>query len=143
MIYTETFPTLDALQRFAKRLAVQLNPGMVVTLSGPLGVGKTTFVQAIGHALGIQGRMVSPTFTILKIYPYSQGRLLHMDAYRLEGTAAIGLEEESGPDTLTFIEWPERLSQLPEGERISIVLSMDAAMVRTLTLTTDAKVTFQ
>src|SRR5699024_7894239 len=66
----------------ATKLAEQLEPGDVVTLSGNLGAGKTTFTKGIATGLGVKRAVTSPTFTIIKEY---KGRfpLYHIDAYRL------------------------------------------------------------
>lgn len=112
---TFTIRRIEDLQPFVKTLLPLLTLGTLVTLSGPLGVGKTTLVQAIAKQLGIQTRIISPTFTIMKTYPLTRfnGRLLHVDAYRLENSPSFGLEDEMGDDTITMIEWSEKLMTLP------------------------------
>jgi tRNA threonylcarbamoyladenosine biosynthesis protein TsaE len=90
-----------------------------VTLNGPLGVGKTTLVQEMAKQLGVKSRVISPTFTIMKVYSLElmKGRLLHVDAYRLEKSPSFGLDEEMGEDTITMIEWPEKLSTIPSANQ--------------------------
>ena len=75
---------LEETIALGNRLGLLLQPNMLLTLSGDLGAGKTTFTKGIGQGLGITKVINSPTFTILKQY---QGRLnlSHFDAYRLEG----------------------------------------------------------
>jgi tRNA threonylcarbamoyladenosine biosynthesis protein TsaE len=135
-----TVPSLDRLKALAELLARHLRLGMVVTLSGPLGVGKTTFVQFLAATLGVKQRVISPTFTIMKTYPLLKGRFLHVDAYRLEGAGSFGLEDEVGEDTITMIEWPEKLSIIPFGKRIDITLSFLDETKRLLVLESDEKV---
>ncbi len=135
-----TVTSLASLQSLAKQLAGHLRLGMVVTLSGPLGVGKTTLIQALGVSLGVKQRIISPTFTIMKTYPLPKGRLLHVDAYRLEGAGSFGLEDEVGADTLTFIEWPEKLSTIPYGKRMHLTLSFLDETKRLLILDSEEKV---
>ena len=113
-------PQLEAIKPFVKTILPSLKLGTLVTLKGPLGAGKTTIVQEIAKQLGVQSRVISPTFTIMKMYPIEKlsGRLLHVDAYRLEQAGAFGLEDEMGDDTITLIEWPEKLSALPPAKWI-------------------------
>jgi len=133
---TYLLANLDALHQFAASLAAELSLGTLLTLSGPLGVGKTTLVQALAKALCVTSKVISPTFTIMKIYPLPQGRLLHVDAYRLEGTPSFGLEDEMGEDTITMIEWPEKLNQLPPASNtIHLTLSFIDETTRLVTRT--------
>ncbi len=116
---------LQDIKPFVESLLPLLTLGTLVTLKGPLGVGKTTLIQEMARQLGVQARVISPTFTIMKVYPLDRlnGRLLHVDAYRLEKSSSFGLEDEMGDDTITMIEWPEKLSRLPEAKH-SIHLSL-------------------
>jgi tRNA threonylcarbamoyladenosine biosynthesis protein TsaE len=126
--------TPSAMDAFAKKLSTHLTLGMVVTLSGTLGSGKTTLVQALGKYLGVTSRIISPTFTLMKIYPLPIGRLLHMDAYRLDSTLGLGIEDETGNDTITMIEWPENIKTLPEGIQVNITLTIQEDQTRLVTL---------
>lgn len=87
--------SLEETQMLAQRLAQVLPRPSLITLSGDLGAGKTTFTKALGKALGVKGTINSPTFTILKSYEMDGGWMLHhVDAYRLEGiTQELGIEE--------------------------------------------------
>lgn len=69
-----------------KELAATFQGGEVLALSGDLGAGKTAFVQGLAAGLNVKGRVNSPTFTIMKLYPAKKGnikQLCHIDAYRL------------------------------------------------------------
>ena len=88
----------------------------VVTLSGDLGAGKTTFAQGIAKALGVEEAVTSPTFVIEKVYALADQkwlRLVHIDAYRLKGVhelEVLGWKELiADPGNLIVIEWPERV----------------------------------
>ncbi|MEY3431553.1 MAG: hypothetical protein RIS53_451 [Bacillota bacterium] len=111
-------PHLEDLKPFVQTIMPLLTLGTLVTLKGPLGVGKTTLIQEMAKQLGVQTRVISPTFTIMKVYPLDRikGRLLHVDAYRLEKSSSFGLEDEMGDDTITMIEWPEKLARLPDAK---------------------------
>ncbi|MFZ9781713.1 MAG: tRNA (adenosine(37)-N6)-threonylcarbamoyltransferase complex ATPase subunit type 1 TsaE [Bacilli bacterium] len=135
MKQTFVLHSLAELPTLLKTLMPVLTLGTLVTLTGPLGVGKTTIVQAIVRQLGYQGHVGSPTFTIMKLYPLMHGRLLHVDAYRLEGAAGFGLEDEMGEDTITFIEWPEKLTTLPYAKhQLHLTLSFLEGPTRLVTI---------
>lgn len=96
-------------------IAAELRPGDVVTVSGELGAGKTTLVRGICRALGVAGRVTSPTFTIGHRY---RGRLdvSHLDLYRFRGLSAAewGDLEPYFDDAVALVEWPEAgLAALP------------------------------
>lgn len=110
----------------------------VMTLSGDLGSGKTTFVQEFARKLGIPDTVQSPTYVLLKTYafegdrtsfgrPRRYRRLIHIDAYRLESPeefdALMPQKFMSDPQALVLVEWPERLAgKLPEPD-IRLVFS--------------------
>ncbi len=105
-------------------LTVPKNTATVVSLSGELGAGKTTFVQALAKELGVNEVVTSPTFTIMKGYttnPVSgYARLIHMDAYRIDDLRELkplGFAEIiNEPQTIVCIEWAENIKPaLPEG----------------------------
>jgi tRNA threonylcarbamoyladenosine biosynthesis protein TsaE len=95
-------------ERIAGALAAELDAGDVVTVSGELGSGKTTFVRGACRALGVEGAVTSPSYTIGHVY---RGRVpvAHLDLYRFEGmsTAEWGDLESYFDDTVAFVEWPE------------------------------------
>ena len=98
----------------AGEFAKTLRPGDVVCLEGDLGAGKTTFTQGLAAALGVPGRVNSPTFCIVQEH---RGPLLlvHMDLYRLHGeddVLAIGWEDYLAEGAILVVEWPERAGNL-------------------------------
>ena len=106
---TVGLPDLAAMQALGARIAAQLKPGDVVALSGPLGSGKTTLARAIIGALGHEGEVPSPTFTILETYELDPP-LVHADFYRLESpreAEELGLDDYREGAAL-IAEWPER-----------------------------------
>jgi tRNA threonylcarbamoyladenosine biosynthesis protein TsaE len=102
--------TLDALRARATALWRELPPGAVVWLTGDLGAGKTTFVQALADAARAEAAR-SPTFALVHEYQSPEGLLVHADCYRLRSAdEAIDLDF---PDLerrarLLVVEWPER-----------------------------------
>jgi len=100
----------------ARRLAAELKPGDVVCLEGDLGAGKTTFVQGLAAALGLPGRVTSPTFCLVQEHGPVDGRMLvHMDLYRLsseDDVIAIGWEDYLSRGAVIAVEWPERAGSL-------------------------------
>jgi len=99
----------------ARRLASELKAGDVVCLEGDLGAGKTTFVQGLAAALGVPGRVTSPTFCIVQEHQGPAVLLVHMDLYRLTGeddVLAIGWEDYLARGAILVIEWPERAGSL-------------------------------
>jgi len=89
--------------------------GLVVSLSGELGAGKTQLVRGVARGLGVTGRVHSPTFTLINEYSGGRLMLFHLDLYRLETADQIlsaGVEEFLSPDGVAIIEWAERLTLL-------------------------------
>ena len=118
---------LVGLDRLAQRLALVLKPGDVVTLSGPLGAGKTSFVRLLLTRLGAEGEVPSPTFALVQTYATPRFDVQHCDFYRLEPDelAELGLEDAL-VSSVTLIEWPERAADwLPE-DRLDIAMDETA-----------------
>ena len=117
---TEGFevPNERAWSSVASRVASVIKPGTVLAISGPLGAGKTTFIQALARELGVKKTPPSPTFALLRSYAFPRrkdglSRLVHVDAYRIEDpkdATALDLDEElaDGKSTLA-VEWAENL----------------------------------
>ena len=128
--------SVEETWELAKELAAELKPGDVVCLEGDLGAGKTTFTQGLAAALGVPGRVNSPTFCIVQEHrstdqatsqllnlSTSQPYLVHMDLYRLHGeddVIAIGWEDYLAEGAILVVEWPERAGSLipPEAKHI-------------------------
>ncbi len=93
-------------------LAALVRPGDAITLTGPLGAGKTSLARGLLGALGLAGEAPSPSFAIVQPYEPPEVRIpvLHVDLYRIEDPAELdelGLDE-ARRDSVLLIEWPER-----------------------------------
>jgi tRNA threonylcarbamoyladenosine biosynthesis protein TsaE len=98
-----------ATARFGARLAAMARPGDVVTLSGPLGVGKTALARGFIAALGHHGDVPSPSFAIVQPYEELEPPVWHVDLYRIEAPSEIDeLGLDSAADAVLLVEWPER-----------------------------------
>jgi tRNA threonylcarbamoyladenosine biosynthesis protein TsaE len=98
----------DQTEAIAAELAAGLAAGDVVLVEGELGAGKTTFVRGACRALGVEGVVTSPTFTIGQRYPGAVP-VSHLDLYRVADLGAEDpdlLDEYLGPDRIAFVEWP-------------------------------------
>ena len=139
-------PTGEDMQGLGRNLASCLQGGDVILLSGPLGAGKTTLAQGLGDGLGVDGPVVSPTFTIAReLHGHlSDGlpvTLIHVDAYRLGGQAylpgedavdrlldeleSLGLDEEledPGQRTIILMEWGEQMASALADQRLEVTI---------------------
>ena len=129
-IYSFTAALADerATRRLMTDVAALLMPGDLITLSGDLGAGKTTFARAlIRHLAGDEGIEVpSPTFTLMQSYQLPAGTVVHADLYRLSSPAELaelGLED-FGPDTIELVEWPDRAGGLLPPDRLDIAFTL-------------------
>src|ERR1700690_1413586 len=109
-------------------IAAALAPGDLLTLSGDLGAGKTTFVRAlIRHLAGDQTVEVpSPTFTLMQAYELPRFNLVHADLYRLSGPAELAELgfEDIAPGAVTLLEWPDRAAGFLPADRLDVALTL-------------------
>ena len=115
-------------------LARSARPGDVVTLSGPLGVGKTALVRAMLGAMGHEGEVPSPTFAIVQPYEALPLPVWHVDLYRIEDPGEIEeLGLDAAEDGLLIVEWPERAGAGAFPHALGLVLDFAEGGARRLT----------
>lgn len=125
-------PSCDQTRTYARALAPLLQKGDMITFSGDLGAGKSTFIREIIqflHQTAFPNQAIpevpSPTFTLVQSYQFPNLTLSHYDLYRLEETSdllEIGVEEMF-PDQVSCIEWPERLGHYLDPVSLGLYLS--------------------
>ncbi|MCA8999115.1 MAG: tRNA (adenosine(37)-N6)-threonylcarbamoyltransferase complex ATPase subunit type 1 TsaE [Planctomycetaceae bacterium] len=121
--YTATSSSLADTRTIGRRIGELLQPGDVIALIGPLGAGKTHFVQAIGESFGIAREEInSPTFVLIQEY---DGRvpICHIDAYRLADVdefLELGADELLGGDAICLIEWADRVADVLPKDQIIV-----------------------
>ena len=123
-------------------LSNKLFVGSVITLTGDLGAGKTTFTKGVGEGLNIKEEINSPTFNILKCYFSGKLNLYHIDAYRLEDVSSegknIGLEEVIEGDGVALIEWPMFINEFIPSSHLNVEIKNLGENKRKLTFTSDS-----
>jgi len=138
-------PDAHATEAAGRAIATALSPGMLVTLSGDLGAGKTTLARGVLRGLGWDGAVKSPSYALVEHYPFSNLYLYHFDFYRFEDVREwddAGFAEAFRRDSVCLVEWPERVAgRLPVADlAISLSLSREGGEGRALVAvaTTDA-----
>ncbi|MFZ2906996.1 MAG: tRNA (adenosine(37)-N6)-threonylcarbamoyltransferase complex ATPase subunit type 1 TsaE [Cyclobacteriaceae bacterium] len=128
--------TLADLEHVGKMLMQALNGIRVVVLYGDMGAGKTTFVKAIGHVLGVQDVMSSPTFSIVNEYGLAKDqKIFHFDFYRIKNETEafdIGVEEYFDSGHYCFVEWPEKIPSLLPAKYAEVYITNNNDTHRTI-----------
>jgi tRNA threonylcarbamoyladenosine biosynthesis protein TsaE len=124
--------------RFGARLGELLLPGDLLTISGELGAGKTTFISGLGRGWGTSDQVTSPTFVLVNDYRRPDGQhLWHLDCYRLNSGAeavAVGFDDLLASGGIMAVEWPERIQSVLPAERLRLALRWVDATRRGLRL---------
>ena len=123
-------PSPGAMQQLGAALAAALpvDDGCVVYLQGELGTGKTTLARGLLGALGHDGRVKSPTYTLVESYPLGAWTVHHLDLYRIERPAEVahlGVRDLGGPGELVLVEWPERGAGVLPRPDLTVFLQYD------------------
>lgn len=117
MAVIDSFCAKDTYE-LGEKIGQMAKPGMVISLTGDLGVGKTVFTQGLAKGLGIEEPVNSPTFTIVQVYEEGRLPLYHFDVYRIgdiEEMDEIGYEDYFYGEGICLIEWADLIREiLPE-----------------------------
>ncbi len=114
-------------------LAAALRPGDVVFLSGDLGAGKTTLTRGVLRGLGFEGRVKSPTYTLVELYEVSRLHLYHFDFYRFadpQEWQESGFRDLFNEANICLVEWPEKAGELLPPSDLSLALKASAETSR-------------
>ena len=129
--------TPDETLDLGEKISRELSNGDVILLRGELGAGKTLIAKGVLHGLGYDvDEVTSPSFTLVNLYKTRTLDVYHIDLWRLDGKVdaaeAVGLDEIlENPRAVVIIEWPDRLSSLPDAVRaIEITISGDGEDAR-------------
>ena len=128
--------SLEKIEIAAKKFIDLLKDRTVVAFHGNLGAGKTTFIKAVCNQLGVKENVSSPTFSIINQYTSANNKtIFHIDLYRVkdnEEAINAGVEECIYSGDTCFIEWPERVSILPD-DRVNVFIEPISETERRLT----------
>ena len=140
---TYSVNSIDSLKDIVIDLLELLNDHQIVALEGQMGAGKTTFVQQVLKAMGVEELDGSPTYSLINQYesPF-YGTVYHLDLYRLnslEEIFDIGIEELLYQKCICLIEWPEKMIELLPDNTIWVYLRVEEDLSRTITIKNDDK----
>ncbi len=115
----------EDMQQLGRQIAAVLDKGDVLYLIGELGAGKTTLARGIARGLGYTGRVSSPTFTLMNVYPGTK-EIYHFDLYRLQGNELddLGWEDYLERDGISLVEWPLVAENIFPGEALLIRIDL-------------------
>ena len=142
MTTTLSIPTLDAIDSVAAQFVDLMGDYTVFAFNGEMGAGKTTFINALSRALGVdEDPTSSPSFAIINEYRSSTTAELiyHFDLYRLENLEEafdIGVEDYLDSGALCFLEWPERIADILPYDTVCVDIAEQPDGSRLLTITT-------
>lgn len=134
MDLTVVCPNEAATVAVAGRLAAEVRPGDVITLVGPLGAGKTRFAGGLAAGLGVEERVVSPSFVLMREYRSGFLPVVHVDVYRLGSINEFDDLEvfERAADGVLVIEWGEAVSAMLPPDHLAVTFEPDPNGARTL-----------
>ena len=127
MVVIDSFCAKDTYE-LGEKIGQMAKPGMVISLTGDLGVGKTVFTQGLAKGLGIEEPVNSPTFTIVQVYDEGRLPLYHFDVYRIgdiEEMDEVGFEEYVMGDGVSLIEWANLIEEILPENRTEVIIEKD------------------
>ncbi len=114
--------------KLGEKIGQMAKPGMVISLTGDLGVGKTVFTQGLAKGLGIEEPVNSPTFTIVQVYEEGRLPLYHFDVYRIgdiEEMDEIGYEDYFYGEGVCLIEWADLIREILPEQMCRVTIEKD------------------
>ena len=127
MAVIDSFCAKDTYE-LGEKIGQMAKPGMVISLTGDLGVGKTVFTQGLAKGLGIEEPVNSPTFTIVQVYEEGRLPLYHFDVYRIgdiEEMDEIGYEDYFYGEGLCLIEWADLIREILPEQMCRVTIEKD------------------
>ena len=127
MAVIDSFCAKDTYE-LGEKIGQMAKPGMVISLTGDLGVGKTVFTQGLAKGLGIEEPVNSPTFTIVQVYEEGRLPLYHFDVYRIgdiEEMDEIGYEDYFYGEGVCLIEWADLIREILPDQMCRVTIEKD------------------
>ena len=127
MAVIDSFCAKDTYE-LGEKIGQMAKPGMVISLTGDLGVGKTVFTQGLAKGLGIEEPVNSPTFTIVQVYEEGRLPLYHFDVYRIgdiEEMDEIGYEDYVYGEGVCLIEWADLIREILPEQMCRVTIEKD------------------
>ena len=127
MAVIDSFCAKDTCE-LGEKIGQMAKPGMVISLTGDLGVGKTVFTQGLAKGLGIEEPVNSPTFTIVQVYEEGRLPLYHFDVYRIgdiEEMDEIGYEDYFYGEGVCLIEWADLIREILPEQMCRVTIEKD------------------
>ena len=127
MAVIDSFCAKDTYE-LGEKIGQMAKPGMVISLTGDLGVGKTVFTQGLAKGLGIEEPVNSPTFTIVQVYEEGRLPLYHFDVYRIgdiEEMDDIGYEDYFYGEGVCLIEWADLIREILPEQMCRVTIEKD------------------
>lgn len=137
---TITITSLENIDEAARRFIELMDDRTVIAFYGEMGAGKTTFINALSRALGVEDDATgSPTFAIVNEYrsDTTAELIYHFDLYRLESVEEaldLGVEDYFDSGALCLLEWPERIDDILPDDTVKVNITVNADGTRTLTV---------
>ena len=125
----------QATEALGAAIAERLRPGDVITLSGPLGVGKTALARGLLAALGHAGEVPSPSFAIVQPYDEVEPPVWHVDLFRIDSLGELDeLGLDAASDGVLLVEWPEKAGPSAWPQALGLTLEFAEGDARRLTV---------